>query len=104
MNDSFAAGIAPCITSPLGEINDGGMPEKGERLRVEQGLERPLSAAASSYISRLATSTRAFGQTWELSLLHAPRLPRPVTASQTWLNTSNGHLPGCPELAAGGKR
>jgi len=53
MNDSFAAGIAPCITSPLGEINDGGMPEKGERLRLEQGLERPLSAAASSNISIL---------------------------------------------------
>lgn len=30
MNDSFSAGIAPCITSPHGQMNDGGMPEKGE--------------------------------------------------------------------------
>lgn len=31
MNDLCAAGTAPCITSPHGKTNDGGMPEKGER-------------------------------------------------------------------------
>lgn len=28
MNDSVSAGIAPCITSPHGQMNDGGMPER----------------------------------------------------------------------------
>lgn len=31
MNDSCAAGTAPCITSPHGKMNDRGMPGKGER-------------------------------------------------------------------------
>lgn len=32
MNDSFSAGIAPCITSPRGQMDDRGMPEKGESM------------------------------------------------------------------------
>jgi len=37
MNDSFSAGVAPCITSPHGQMNDGGMPEKGESLWLGRG-------------------------------------------------------------------
>lgn len=37
MNDSFSAGIAPCITSPHGQMNGGGMPEKGENLWLGSG-------------------------------------------------------------------
>lgn len=67
----------------------------------------PLSTTASGYISRLVTPTHALGADMgiEPALFSMPApFPRPVTASQMWLSTSDGHLPDCPESAAAGKR
>lgn len=66
----------------------------------------PLSTAASGYISRSVTSTHAVGA--DMGIEPAPfstpaPFRRPVTASQMWLSTSDGHLPDCPEFAAVGK-
>lgn len=60
MNDSRAAGTAPCITSPHGKTNDGGMPEAVARNR---GWDLP-------YISRPATSSHALGA--DVGIVPAP--------------------------------
>lgn len=101
MNDSFSAGIVPCIPSPHGQMNDGEMPEKSESLWLGTGMGPPPSAAATGHISRPETSTHALGT--DMGIEPAP-FPRPVTTSQVWLSTSDGHVPDCPEFAVVGKR
>lgn len=66
----------------------------------------PLPAAACGCISRPVTSTHAVGA--DMGTEPAPfstpaPFLRPVTVSQMWLSTSDGHLPDCPEFAAVGK-
>lgn len=82
-------------------MNDGGMSENSESLWLGRGNgTSPFTAG-----SRLVTSTHAL---WahmgiEPAPLFTPApFPQPVTASQMWLSTSDGHLPDCPEYAVVG--
>lgn len=61
-----------------------------------------LAATSTGLVTSIYASGADMGIEPDPFSMPAP-FPQPVTASQMWLSTSDGHLPNCPAFPAIGK-